>query len=153
YYAAVSLDAPGDNPYSTMYHEYYHSLTMPYFPELPVWLSEGLADFFGQSEVNGNLATMGMANPVLIDQLRHTKLIPLDVLFHVDAASPYYNEEDKTSVFYAESWALTHFLLIGDKQSHRQMLVDYTQALAAGMPADQAALKSFGDLKKLQAQL
>ena len=61
YYAAVNLEAQGTNPFATMYHEYYHSLTMPYFPELPIWLSEGLADFFGESQVNGNVATMGVA--------------------------------------------------------------------------------------------
>jgi hypothetical protein len=126
---------------------------MPYFPELPIWLSEGLADFFGQSQVNGNTATMGMADPALIEELRQNKLIPLDVLFHVDASSPYYNEENKTSVFYAESWALTHYLMIGDRQAHRQMLVDYASALSSGLSPDQAAAKAFGDLKKLQDEL
>jgi tetratricopeptide (TPR) repeat protein len=153
YYAAVNLDAQGTNPFATMYHEYYHSLTMPYFPELPTWLSEGLADFFGQSQISGNIATMGMADPALIDVLRNNRLIPLDVLFHVDATSPYYNEENKTSVFYAESWALTHYLMIGDKQAHRQMLVDYANALSSGKTQDQAAAEAFGDLKKLQDQL
>jgi Tfp pilus assembly protein PilF len=153
YYAAVNLEAQGTNPFATMYHEYYHSLTMPYFPELPIWLSEGLADFFGESQVNGTVATMGVADPALIEELRHNKLIPLDVLFHVDAASPYYNEENKVSVFYAESWALTHYLMIGDKQAHRQMLLDYAGALASGSSPDQAAAKAFGDLKKLQDDL
>ncbi|MGA8145929.1 MAG: tetratricopeptide repeat protein [Candidatus Acidiferrales bacterium] len=153
YYAAVNLDAQGTNPFATMYHEYYHSLTVPYFPELPTWLSEGLADFFGQSQVNGNVATMGMADPALIERLRQNKLIPLDVLFHVDATSPYYNEEDKTSVFYAESWVLTHYLMIGDKQAHRQMLLAYAAALSAGATPDQAAVKAFGDLQKLEGEL
>jgi len=153
YYAAVNLEAQGTNPFATMYHEYYHSLTMPYFPELPIWLSEGLADFFGESQVNGNVATMGIPDPALIEELRHNKLIPLDVLFHVDASSPSYNEENKVSVFYAESWALTHYLMLGDKQAHRQMLLDYASALASGSSPDQAAAKAFGDLKKLQDDL
>jgi tetratricopeptide (TPR) repeat protein len=153
FYAAVNLEAQGTNPFATMYHEYYHSLTMPYFPELPIWLSEGLADFFGESEVNGTVATMGVADPALIEELRHNKLIPLDVLFRVDASSPYYNEGNKVSVFYAESWALTHYLMIGDKQSHRQMLTDYAIALSSGLTPDQAATKAFGDLKKLQDDL
>ncbi|HKD64110.1 MAG TPA: tetratricopeptide repeat protein [Candidatus Acidoferrales bacterium] len=153
YYAAVNLEAQGTNPFATMYHEYYHSLTMPYFPDLPVWLSEGLADFFGESEVNGSVATMGVADPALIEELRHNRLIPLDVLFHVDSSSPYYNEQNKVSVFYAESWALTHYLMIGDKQSHRRMLTDYANALSSGLTPDQAAAKAFGDLKKLQDDL
>lgn len=153
YYAAVNLEAQGTNPFATMYHEYYHSLTLPYFPELPTWLAEGLADFFGESQVNGNVATMGMADPALIEELRQNRLIPLDVLFHVDGNSPYYNEENKTSVFYAESWALTHYLMVGDKTAHRQMLVDYANALSSGATQDQAAAKAFGDLKKLQGEI
>ena len=46
---AVNLAAHGDNPYEGLYHEYYHSVTMPYFPGLPVWVAEGMADFFGNS--------------------------------------------------------------------------------------------------------
>ncbi|MGH9747175.1 MAG: DUF1570 domain-containing protein [Candidatus Acidiferrales bacterium] len=153
YYAAVNLDAQGANPFATMYHEYYHSLTVPYFPDLPVWLSEGLADFFGQSQINRNVATMGMADPARMEELRQNRLIPLDVLFHVDTTSSYYNEQDKTSVFYAESWALTHYLMIGDKQVHRQMLLDYASALSSGATQDQAAAKAFGDLKRLQDDL
>src|SRR5580693_10636462 len=30
YFALIQLDAPGSNPYNTIYHEYYHSLTLPY---------------------------------------------------------------------------------------------------------------------------
>jgi Tfp pilus assembly protein PilF len=43
--------------------------------------------------------------------------------------------------------------MIGDRQAHRQMLVDYAAALSSGMSSDQAAAKAFGDLKKLQDEL
>jgi tetratricopeptide (TPR) repeat protein len=43
--------------------------------------------------------------------------------------------------------------MIGDKQAHRQMLLDYASALASGLSPDQAAAKAFGDLKKLQDDL
>jgi len=153
FYIALNLDAQGENPYQVVYHEYYHSLTMPYFPNLPAWLAEGLADFYGNSEIKGNVATMGNASAAQIEELRQNKLIPLDVLFKVDHHSPYYNEQNKTSVFYAESWALTHYLMIGDKQSHRQMLLDYASALNQGASADAAAAKAFGDINALQKAL
>lgn len=153
FYIALDLDAQGENPYKTVYHEYYHSLTMPYFPNLPTWLAEGLADFYGNSEIKGNVATMGNASAAQIEELRQNKLIPLDVLFKVDHHSPYYNEQNKTSVFYAESWALTHYLMIGDKQSHRQMLLDYASALNQGASTEAAASKAFGDIGALQKAL
>jgi hypothetical protein len=36
-----------------------------------------------------------------------------NTLFAVDRESPYYNELDKMSIFYAQSWALTHMLMLG----------------------------------------
>jgi tetratricopeptide (TPR) repeat protein len=150
---AVNLDAQGDNPFKTVYHEYYHALTMPYIPNLPTWLSEGLADFFGNTEISGGNATMGKADPRLIMELRGNTLIPLDVLFKVTQSSPYYNEQNKTSVFYAESWALTHYLLIGDNQSHRQALLDFATAVSRGESTNEAAARVFGDINKLQRNL
>ena len=151
--AAVQLDAQGPNPYEGIYHEYYHSLTMPYFPRLPVWLAEGLADFFGNSQVTEKEARLGMPDSNLIEELRANRLIPLDVLFKVDQSSPYYNEQHQTSMFYAESWALTHYLMLGDNGSHKALLVAYLQELQQDGSQNEAAVKAFGDLNKLQQDL
>lgn len=150
---AVQLDAEGSNPYATIYHEYYHSLSLPYFPNMPVWLAEGLADFFGHSEVNDQEARMGEPAPELIYELQQSRLIPLSVLIKVDHTSPYYNESNKTSVFYAESWALTHYLMMADNQSHKPMLIAYLTALQQGATPEEASAKGFGDLNKLQNTL
>ena len=153
YYAAINLQAQGSNPYATLYHEYYHSLTLPYYTDLPLWLAEGLATFFGNTEVNEKYVTMGEATPELVQQLHESKLIPLDVLFKVDRNSPYYNESSKTTIFYAESWVLTHYFLTGDHEGHRQALADYLKELDGGATQEQAAAKAFGDLNKLQRAL
>jgi tetratricopeptide (TPR) repeat protein len=153
YFAAIQLDAPGSNPYSTFYHEYYHSLTLPYYPNLPLWVAEGLADFYGNTEVSSSEVGMGRPDPDLIGELRQGNFIPLDVLFKVDHSSPYYNEQNETSIFYAESWALTHYLLVGDKATHKPMLTAYLNELSHGATQEEAATKSFGDLKKLQETL
>lgn len=153
YYAVVELDARGDNPYSTIYHEYYHSLTLPYFPGLPLWVAEGLAEFYGNTQIDGNEAGIGYDNPDLIEQLRTNSFIPLDRLFQVEQNSPYYNENNKTSMFYAESWALVHYLMLGDKTAHRQMFKDYLNALSAGATQAEASAKAFGSVQKLQNSL
>jgi hypothetical protein len=70
------------------------------------------------------------------------------VLFHVDGCSPYYNEQNKTTIFYEQSWALTHYLMIGDDHAHRQSFINFLQALNEGTSTDEAAAKAFGDLKQ-----
>ncbi|MGA7852853.1 MAG: DUF1570 domain-containing protein [Candidatus Acidiferrales bacterium] len=153
YFALVQLDAPGSNPYNTIYHEYYHSLTLPYFPNLPLWVAEGLAEFWGNTVVSDSETKMGEPDPDLIEELKQSSLIPLDVLFTVNQSSPYYNEDHKTSIFYAESWALIHYLMAGDNGMHRPMLETYLEALSHGASPEAAAAKSFGDLNTLQSEL
>jgi tetratricopeptide (TPR) repeat protein len=153
YFAVIGLDAPGSNPYDTIYHEYFHSLTAPYYPNLPVWVSEGLAEFYGNTLIGDSEVGMGRPDPDLIAELKHGGLMPLDALFKVDHNSPYYNEQNKISVFYAESWALTHYLMVGDKSAHRATLQAYVNAMTKGATEEQAAAQAFGDLKQLQAAL
>lgn len=150
---AVQLSGEGDNPLQPIYHEYYHSLTIPYFPGLPVWISEGLADFYGNSKVVDKTASLGMPDAGLIELLREQPMISLQALFRVDQASSYYNEGSKATIFYAESWALIHYLMMGDHNAHRPQLVAYLDALSHGTSQDEAAARAFGDLGKLQKAL
>src|SRR4029077_20444037 len=150
---AVNFSAHGDNPYESLYHEYYHSVTVPYFPGLPVWVAEGMADFFGNSVIGDKTANVGIPDRSLIEELRSQSLIPLPVLFKVDHKSPYYNEQKKVSIFYAESWALIHYLMIGDKEAHNASFGAYLSASNQGATQDEAAAKAFGDLRKLQENL
>jgi len=150
---ALNVSAHGDNPYEGLYHEYYHSVTVPYFPGLPVWVAEGMADFYGNSVIGDKTANLGMPNAGLIEELRRGPFIPLPVLFKVDHNSPYYNEQNKVSIFYAESWAVIHYLMLGDRSAHNPSFGVYLSALNQGASQDDAATKAFGNLRKLQENL
>src|SRR5260370_16056428 len=150
---AVNLSAHGDNPYETVSQDYYHAATVHYFPGLPVWVGEGMADFFGNSTIGDKNADIGMPNPALIEELRNSPLIPLPVLFKVDHKSPYYNEQKKVSIFYAESWVLIHYLMLGDNRAHDPSFGVYLAALTQAASQDEAATNTFGDLRKLHENL
>jgi hypothetical protein len=151
YFAVVELDVQRSGHFAAFYHEYYHAITMPHFPDLPVWLSGGLAEFYGRTDMGDDYVGTGRPDRDWLDLLRETPLIPLGVLFKVDHASPYYNEAHKASVFYAESWLVTHYLMIGNQDAH-QRLVKYLEALSHGKGSDEA-VTAFGDLTKLQSAL
>src|SRR5260370_41916954 len=53
-YVVLRLDTEGDNPFHTLYHEYTHALLRLNFSNLPLWLNEGLAEFFGTSTLGDN---------------------------------------------------------------------------------------------------
>lgn len=151
-FIALRLDADGDHPYGTLYHEYTHYM-LRHAPTIPVWLNEGLAQFYQNTDMSEKTAKFGQpaANELLY--LRQQRLIPLPTLFAVDHNSPFYHEQDKGNVFYAESWALTHMLFIRDFQKHTTTLSTYVSDVAKGDDPVAAAGEVFGDLKQLQRDL
>jgi hypothetical protein len=151
YFALVELDMQRSGQFPVIYHEYYHAVTTPDFPNMPMWLAEGLAEFYGFTQIRESSAETGIPDREQLDMLRTHKLIPLNVLFTVDHSSSYYNESEKTSIFYAESWLLTHYLMIGNPEAHK-LLVKYLQALNQRKNSSEAAA-AFGDLNKLESDL
>ena len=64
-------------------------------------------------------------------------------LFAIDQNSPEYNETARRGVFYAESWALTHYLLAGSPQRRGQLL-ELLRLAKTGTPGKEAFRKVFG---------
>jgi Tfp pilus assembly protein PilF len=152
-YILLRLDAQGEHPYATVYHEYTHLLSSRAEEWLPLWFNEGLAEFYQTAEIRDREVLLGETSPENLFLLRQQRLLPLPTLFTVDRNSPYYHEENKGSVFYAESWALVHYLQITDRQQNRQRLSDYAKLMSQNVDAVTAATRVFGDLKQLQAAL
>jgi tetratricopeptide (TPR) repeat protein len=148
----LRLDAEGEHPFATVYHEYTHFMVRK-SEWLPLWLNEGLAEFYQNTDIRDKDVLVGQASENDILYLRQNRLLPLTTLLTVDHNSPYYHEENKGSVFYAESWALTHFLKVNDQQNNTDRLKQYGQLIVQGKDSVSAAQQAFGDLKKLQGQL
>src|SRR5271165_163873 len=152
-YVLMRVDAGGDHPYAVIYHEYTHLLLGKAAEWLPLWLNEGLAEFYQNSEIHEKEVKLGEPSAENLALLREQRLLPLATLFAVDEKSPYYHEENKGSIFYAESWALTHFFQMKDFQDHAHRLTDYAELLANNVNPVDAAKGAFGDLQKLQSAL
>jgi thioredoxin-like negative regulator of GroEL len=152
-YVLMRVDAEGDHPYAIIYHEYTHFVLSRDAEWLPLWLNEGLAEFYENTDIREKDVALGQPSPANIQWLRENRLLPLVTLFTVDTSSPYYHEENKGSIFYAESWALTHYLQVKDFQEKTQLLRDYATLLAKKVDPVSAATRTFGDLTKLQSNL
>lgn len=152
-YVLMRVDAEGEHPYAVIYHEYTHLLVSPSAEWMPLWMNEGLAEFYENTDIQQKNALLGKPSFENIEWLRQNRLLPLATLFTVDHNSPYYHEEKKGSIFYAESWALTHYLQITDFSQKRHLLADYGALLAQKVDRLEAATRVFGDLKQLQSTL
>jgi tetratricopeptide (TPR) repeat protein len=153
-YILLCLDREQEkHPFATVYHEYTHLEFRNAGEWMPLWLNEGMAEFFQNTDIHDKEVLLGEPSSDDILYLRQQRLIPLPVLFKVDANSPYYHEENKGSVFYSESWALTHFLMVSDREHNTNRLTDYMNLMSHHEDPVLAAEKAFGDLKQLQRAL
>jgi len=152
-YVLLNLAAESDDPFHVLFHEYTHLLVHQNTPQIPLWLDEGLAEFYGYSEIHEKEIWLGRPSPGHVMLLRQAPLIPLKTLFSVGHDSPFYNEQNKGSIFYAESWALTHYLMLQDLQEKKSSLSDYVSAVGKGGDAIAEGERAFGDLEHLQKQL
>jgi tetratricopeptide (TPR) repeat protein len=144
----IRTDVQTDNPYQIIYHEYTHALMDLNFSGLPIWFSEGLAEFFGNSTIQDKNVEIGQIAPAHLQILQTSHLIPIDVLLRADHSSPYYNEQNRASIFYAESWAIVHYLMLDPDARKRQLLQNFLHAWDASGNQVEAAQKTFGDLQK-----
>ncbi len=152
-YVLLRLDTEGEHPYSIVYHEYTHYMLRKSENWIPVWLNEGLAEFYQNTDLTSKDVDLGQPSANDILYLRQQSLLPLTTLLKVDHNSPYYHEENKGSVFYAESWALVHYIEITDFENKTHRLQDYMRLLTQHEDSVTAAQHAFGDLTKLEQAL
>jgi Tfp pilus assembly protein PilF len=129
---------------SVIFHEYTHLLVNNTYGIVPTWFSEGLAEYYSTVSITGDQKVV-LGRPIAshIYLLRQKKMLPLRTLFQVDSKSPYYNEGDKQSVFYAESWALVHYLMLGKDGWRAPQVAQFAKLVATGVPMDQAFQQVF----------
>src|SRR5579863_202901 len=111
-FAMVRLDTWGEGAHEVVYHEYAHSILHLNAHWLPVWLDEGLAEFYAYTRFDDQKIYVG-APTERYRVMASAVPIPIETLITVNQRSPYYHDEDKVQMFYAESWALVHYLIFG----------------------------------------
>jgi tetratricopeptide (TPR) repeat protein len=152
-YVALRVDGRGESPYRVVYHEYVHHLLRLNFLRLPLWLNEGLAEFYGNTSFSAGKIRVGRASPGHLETLRRSGAPPLEALLSADRSSPLYNSAEKAPSFYAEAWLLTHYLLLGARGANKPTLYEYLRLLDQGVGDLEAARRAFGGLERLKRSL
>ncbi|MFL6256501.1 MAG: peptidase MA family metallohydrolase [Pyrinomonadaceae bacterium] len=135
-----------ENPYGTIYHEYTHLLVnnSSGAGEAPAWFNEGLAEYYSTFFIEEDRKVhLGRFVDYHIRLLRDQKLIPLAQLFAVTHYSLERNKHDVRSLFYAESWALVHYLILGNEGKRMPQLGDFLALTKQGVPTDDAFKRAF----------
>ncbi|HYY57454.1 MAG TPA: tetratricopeptide repeat protein [Pyrinomonadaceae bacterium] len=146
-YITLTTEANGENPYSTIYHEYVHLLINNNFGKanVPPWFNEGLAEYYSTFDIEDDQKVyLGrlIANHILLLR-QQRQLVPLKTLFEVDYASLHRNKREAKGIFYAQSWALVHYLILGNNGERRPQMNQFFSLMSKNVPTEQAFRQAF----------
>jgi len=114
---------------NVVYHELTHYFLGRALAVRPVWLNEGLSEYFAMADIRDDAILLGEIAPDRMQVLKTASLLPLKEFFAVNSSSAHYNESAKASIFYAEAWAFTHYMMHGE---HAPRFKKYLEALTRG---------------------
>ena len=138
----IVMQSISEENYPIAVHEYVHILLKP-VKNIPLWLNEGLAQLYQSLHPLGKKVVVGELLPGGLDTLQPNNWLDVATLCAVDQNSPYYtNDHSKVSVFYAESWALTHMLFLSEP--YRPKFGELIHLVLAGTEPADAFRKAFG---------
>jgi len=136
-----------------VYHELTHTFTFNSSGTLPLWFTEGVAEFYSTFDVVRGQVKIGLPPEGHTKWLRARGLKPLANVLSADRKSPEYQGGSRSNDFYAESWLLVHYLLLGN-QERGKAAGQFLTLLAAKQPPERACQLAFGiPLEELEKEL
>jgi tetratricopeptide (TPR) repeat protein len=150
-------DVSGINAKPIIQHEYVHFLSRNQRQgaiTFPKWFEEGFAEYLGASESRRGKFYIGKTPEHRVDELANIEWIPLKKIISPDN----YNEwtRDQQSTFYAEAWALVHYLQSSKTRqaTYSKDMAAYLSLLNSGIPNIEAFEKGFNiDIETLALRL
>ncbi len=140
-----------DRSFQILLHEYsHHFLIGSARHAMPVWLSEGAAEYFSSARFNEDGSIdIGLPNNERAYEI--SQAAPVSVRELLDYELYRQNRGNRYDAFYGRSWLLFHYLRFNSNRSGQ--LLRYWQAVASGTDSLEAATQIFGDLDQLESEL
>jgi hypothetical protein len=140
----VTLSAQWNlDPRPTVYFSFIYDFIRANFSNLPLWYETGIAGYYSTFRTEGDEARTGMISQDDLRELRGVGMwIPLDRLFAIDRGSPEYVDRERRSVYFAETWALLHYLMRGN-EARTPQLSKFVALLGKDRPQDEAFREAF----------
>ncbi len=146
-YITLSTEGEKENTYGTIFHEYVHFLLDTHFgkSEVPPWFNEGLAEYYQTFQIQeDSKILLGNIQDSHLLLLQQNKLIPLKTFFQIDNYSLHQNANHSRSIFYAQAWALIHYLIQGNKGANGENLSKFLTLIMNKAEPEQAFQQIFG---------
>lgn len=145
-YVVLSVEGEKQQTYQTIFHEYVHLLVNNSFgrSRIPPWFNEGTAEYYDQFSIEDDQKVqLGGLNSNHLYTLQQTKLIPFETFFNIDYYSLHQQGNHSANIFYAQSWALMHYLFHANGGARQDQIGVFLNARLNGMPAKDAFQTAF----------
>jgi len=145
----------GDRGWFVIQHEGFHQFAATVIsPRLPVWVNEGLADYFGEGIWTGDglvtgvipsLAHGGSRLQTIQRHIKDNELLPFDEMLSMSRKE--WNDklgEKDVHRNYCQAWAMVHFLVHADDGKYRKEFSGFIVDVAQGKGGKQSFTDRFG---------
>ncbi|HQU84701.1 MAG TPA: DUF1570 domain-containing protein, partial [Pyrinomonadaceae bacterium] len=155
-YIALSTDPRLREPFRLIFHEYFHFVMENNLDSAPIWVNEGLAEYYSTFEVanNNEGANIGkLINDSLV-KLKSRDIIPLDKFFNLEKGTKDYSKAVKDGIFYPQAWAVVHFFLNANSGQRSEQFYQFVGKLNQGAEVKKSFQESFNaDYKQIENEL
>ncbi len=145
-YIVLSTEGEKAHPYSTIFHEYVHFLVSNDIgrTNAPPWFNEGLAEYYETFQIEDDQKVLlGIKRDSHLHLLQKNKLIPFETFFNMDNHTLHRQGKDGVGLFYAQAWALMHYLMQGNAGARNPQLNKFIELVLNGKTPKQAFIEAF----------
>lgn len=129
--------------------------------DLPQWVNEGMAEFFGYAIETQNGLRSGLADPLAVARVRDAvagvgpPAIPFAALVRMsnrDWNQRLASGDASVGVMYDQAWSVVHFLVYAEGGRYERLLFDFLRQISRGVEAGRASESAFGrDVSAMEA--
>ncbi|MDP7287202.1 MAG: DUF1570 domain-containing protein [Phycisphaerae bacterium] len=128
------------------FHQFAHKVIKGH---LPVWLNEGLAEYFGRGVWTGDKLVVGLISKGSLGRvqgaIKGDSLMPLGKMLEMSQKD--WNSK-LSSRNYLQAWSMVHFLVHADNGKYQKALSGYIRDLSTGRSSSAVFRKWFGSNTK-----
>jgi tetratricopeptide (TPR) repeat protein len=155
-YIALGVPYDGEIAFEVVFHEYTHYLMYRNVRRVPMWLSEGLAEFYSTVEVDARQGRTIIGRPPDERVWAITELtpLPLEKMLSSEGTAKIFENPVQVAMFYAQSWAFVHYINHGEQGKRRGQISTYLRSIEAGRSTADAFVEAFGvGFQEMQREL
>jgi len=131
-------------------HEGFHQFAYSRFgSDLPIWVNEGLAEFFGEAVLVGKELVIGQTTPNVLDRVRNAieeeSYVPFRQMISMSSEQWGSNVRNgDASLQYHQAWSMVHFLIYGEDGRYQRAFEQYLKLMNNAVRSEDAFIRAFG---------